>query len=330
MPPVWGFVLEYLCDHALDKEDIFEFVASIWDKIIAYHRFLYEERDVTQEGLPPIIHPWESGTDNSSIYDDPLARMHIENLEIPPYKRKDLQSPGAEKHRPTKEDYDRYVYLVDLFRKNKYQTDKIVDKTPFLVQDPLFCSILSASNKALIRLGMKLGRPVKIIEEWDELTSSSMNVKLWDEKGIYNAYDLIHGSIIPVYAHSGFMPLFAHIPSRDQASKMKKYLFREFTEQGKSYLVPSHCLAHAQFEAERYWRGPVWLNVNWMLARGFYHYDYHEVVKRIRTDSLQLIKEFGFFEYFNPIKTKAQKGCGTDHFSWSAAMALVFAANKTK
>ena len=44
--------------------------------------------------------------------------MDISQLEIPPYERKDpLQNPKAAKHRPTQEDYDRYVYLVDLFRR---------------------------------------------------------------------------------------------------------------------------------------------------------------------------------------------------------------------
>lgn len=106
------------------------------------HRYLYENRDPKNEGLIYIRHSWEPGTDNSPAWDSALTKMDISKLEIPPYEHKDLKNKKAAAHRPTNEDYDRYVYLVDLFRQANYDDEIIFEECPFLIQDPLFNSIL--------------------------------------------------------------------------------------------------------------------------------------------------------------------------------------------
>ena len=61
----------------------------------------YNYRDTNKIGLASIIHPWESGLDNSPIWDSPLDKVKIEeNLK---YERRDLNVSKSE-NRPLKKD----------------------------------------------------------------------------------------------------------------------------------------------------------------------------------------------------------------------------------
>lgn len=42
-----------------------------------------------------------------------------------------------------------------------------------------------------------------------------------------------------------------------------------------NYSVPSCDPMDPRFEPLRYWRGPVWLIINWMVSNGLKHYGYY-------------------------------------------------------
>jgi len=86
-----------------------------------------------------------------------------------------------------------------------------------------------------------------------------------------------------------------------------------------AYGVPSFEPGRPEFEPQRYWRGPVWLIVNWMLIDGLRRNGRADLAARIRHDSLALVERAGFAEYFNPL-TGAPLGGSA--FSWTAAMYL--------
>ena len=329
MPPVHGFALLEIFQKANNQGLVKGFLEEMFPKVVALHRYLYENRDPKKEGLIYIRHPWEPGTDNSPAWDTALARIDISKLEIPAYERKDLQNKKAATHRPTNEDYDRYVYLVDLFRKENYDDNAIFEKCPFLIQDPLFNCILVRSNECLIEVGKLIEEDTSQLEKWNNLTIKSMNEKLWDEKsGRYFAYDLKAEKIIPSETSSGLIPLFGGVPNDEQAEKIVKNLTGpkfSGTEKEPAWLCPTYSLEAENINFEKYWRGPVWLNMNWMLYKGLLRYGYKNFAKRMKNDSLSLISKFGFHEYFDPRKNQiSQSGYGTDQFSWSAAVTIDF------
>ncbi|MFK7949712.1 MAG: glycoside hydrolase, partial [Saprospiraceae bacterium] len=84
-PPVLGFVLEKLLEKHPNNEKVVNFVKMAFPKVVNYHRFWYNYRDPNQEGLVFIFHPWESGRDNSPIWDDALSLIDLENADIPAY-----------------------------------------------------------------------------------------------------------------------------------------------------------------------------------------------------------------------------------------------------
>jgi hypothetical protein len=329
MPPVHGFALWEIYQKAHDKTIVLDFLKEMFPKVMALHRYLYQHRDPNNEGLIYIRHPWEPGTDNSPAWDSTLAKIDISKLTIPPYERRDLQNKKAAVHRPTDEDYDRYVYLVDLFRKANYDDEAIFEKCPFLIQDPLFNTILVRSNECLIEIEKLLGKDISQLESWNEKTIQNMNEKLWNEKlGRYCAYDLKTEKIILSETSSGLIPLFGGIPNQSQA----KYLVENIsspkfngTKENPAWLCPTYSLETDNVNFEKYWRGPVWLNMNWMLYRGLLRYGYKNLAKKVKNDSLSLISKYGFYEYFDPRKNQVnQTGYGTDQFSWSAAVTIDF------
>ena len=326
MPPVHGFVLWRLYELAEDKKEARSFLKELFPKVLAAHRYLYENRDPEEEGLVHIRHPWEGGTDNSPIWDSALKKINPNPELLPAYQRKDLQNPKAVKHRPTQQDYDRYVYLVDLFRKHQYKDQAIYANCPFAIQDPLFNGILAWSNEALIKIGALLGEEVNELISWHELTLHSMNEKLWnEERGIYDAYDLYNDEKIAVSTSSGMMPMCGEVPTQEQAELILQTLESETFggENDNIYLCPTYDLQAEDINYHKYWRGPVWINMNWLLYHGLMRYDMVEMAEKIRTHSLELLEKYGFFEYFDPRRdTETEGACGTDNFSWSAALCI--------
>ena len=219
MPAVHGFVLLYLLKNSTDLEETKRFLKEIIPKVKSLHRYLYQNRDPKNEGLPYIRHPWEGGTDNSPLYDDCLSRIAIDQMDLPDYKRKDLRFEGSVDHRPLKKDYDRYVYLVDLFRKCKYNEIEIDRRCPFKIQDPLFIGILNYSNQALIEICEYLNMDISEIHEWYELTNDALMSKLWDGNGIFNAFDLSVDERIEKECNSCFIPALS-VDFSDQEKRL--------------------------------------------------------------------------------------------------------------
>ena len=89
-----------------------------------------------------------------------------------------------------------------------------------------------------------------------------------------------------------------------------------------AYLVPSADPEDACFEPARYWRGPVWAIVNWMIADGLNRAGRRDWARHILDQTRELIERSGFSEYFDPI---AGRPLGGSAFSWTAAIYLLLA-----
>ena len=75
----------------------------------------------------------------------------------------------------------------------------------------------------------------------------------------------------------------------------------------------------AAFDPRRYWRGPVWINVNWFLVRGLRRCGLADEAEELRLLTLRLLETSGFAEYYDP---RTGEALGSGDFSWSAALAL--------
>jgi glycogen debranching enzyme len=79
---------------------------------------------------------------------------------------------------------------------------------------------------------------------------------------------------------------------------------------------PSTPKTYSGFEAKRYWRGPCWAVINWLLIDGLKRNGLIEMADELRRSTLRAIENVGFAEYFDPL---TGEGCGGLDFSWTAA-----------
>ena len=323
-PPVLGFVLEEIYKISTDKKDLLIYVKTLIDKVYANHEYFYRNRDPQNEGLVYIYHNWESGTDNSPIWDDIWATMNSPEYT---FERRDITHVNASE-RPSKREYDHYLHIIEIAKEHHYNDERIAELSPFLVQDPLFNAMLIKSNESLIKLYNLIGGnfdKVDQLKKWQEKSKKSFNEKLYDEEiGAYIHYDLRNEKPLRYLSSSSFSPLFANIPTKEKADKMVKVMLDKFGGEHQ-YLCASFDPTSERFNPKKYWRGPVWINLNWMLFNGLNNYGYTNIAERVKQDTISLIKYNGFYEYFDSRKemhTNGKAGYGGNNFSWSAALLI--------
>jgi glycogen debranching enzyme len=260
--------------------------------------------------------------DNSPMWDQIMQRLHLRADQIPPYRRADIHAVAAS-DRPTSTAYDRFAYLVKFFADRIYDEGKIREDCPFLVQDVLFNSLLCKANRDLAEIARILGEDPSSHEELAEKTRGAINEKLWDEdRGIYLDYDFADDRPIRVYFGPNLAgPLYASIPDQNRAKLVLDTLENEgFGLSDESITpIPSYDVHGYGFSTERYWRGPVWINIDWFLMHGLEAYGYEEHAQRLRRTIVDLCQKEGFHEYFDPT---SGEGLGSILFSWSAALLL--------
>ena len=83
-PPVHATAILYLFRHAENEANAKEFLEYAFPRLKAWHDYLYRERDPRGEGLVYIRHPWESGMDNSPMWDQIMQHLHLRADQIPP------------------------------------------------------------------------------------------------------------------------------------------------------------------------------------------------------------------------------------------------------
>lgn len=316
-PPVAGFAARRLFDTATDKAKAAQRARAILPRIHAWHDWFFRCRDPLGTGLVAIIHPWESGRDNSVDWDAAFERVPTEGVQ--PFTRRDTSHANPD-HRPTDEQYKRYIWLVQTFRSLDWDNTKLHDASPFQIVDPGFNAILIRSCSDLANLADELGE-TDIATQSRQFAARGLAAMetLWNEQmGQYLCLDRTTGTQIDSRSIGGLLAAFADIPQHRAHAIAQR--IATLGDQVR-YLVPSHDPAVPEFDSLRYWRGPVWLIVNYMIANGLARAGETEIVARIVTDSVRLIEESGFAEYYDPITAEP---CGGDQFTWTAAMVIEF------
>lgn len=312
-PPMVAIAVWEIYKKNKDKE----FLIEVFPKVKKCHRYIKEFRELNRSGLVCIIHPWESGLDNSPRWDNILDSIRLTYTPKP--KRTDIDFIPIEQ-RPTDQEYNKYWYLVSLFVDCNYDTTQIFKNDPFVVEAILFNSIWCEANHCLSKIAKEIGEENQIFEEWAEQTKSSINKNLYSEKdGLYYDFDVRNRVLIEEQTAASFLPLFANVPNQGMAQKIVEQYIKNPEKYWQNYPLPSVSVNSLKFSPKRYWRGPVWVNMNWFIAKGLENYGHKEDARYLVERTIGLINKSGFKEYFNPY---TGEGYGADNFSWSAALTL--------
>ncbi|MGW2212830.1 MGH1-like glycoside hydrolase domain-containing protein [Streptomyces sp. NPDC001781] len=287
------------------------FLARVYPRLAAWHRYLLRHRDLGGGGLVSVVHPWEQGMDNSPCWDGPLAR--VTPAPARSFRRADLDH-GAPGDRPTDLDYGRYVRLASAYRDGAYADGD----GEFAVEDPSFNALLIASEHALARIAAELGSSGAARHARARRLTAALVERLWDDaSGMFLCRDL-RGGVIRERSVSGLVPLLLPGLPREVTGALAGTL-RGPHFAARTGLVPSYDLRGPAFESSRYWRGPAWFNTAWLVERGLRARGEKAAADALRTAFLSAAGGSGFAEYVDPDTGEA---CGAPGFGWTAALTL--------
>jgi Trehalase len=327
-PPIHATAVLRVFQQSSDRDRALAFLAELAPRLRAWHAYLYRERTRDGGGLVEIWHPWESGMDNSPLWDDALARIELTPAQVPEYTRVDVELANPAE-RPTDEEYDRYVYLVGLFRDLDYRADRIQAETPFALQSVLFNSLLIQANRDLAEIAQVLGDDPAQYTDWAESTALELDTRLWNEPdALYADYDLEAGKHVTVRSAAGLAPLYARVPSVERARRMVERLADSRVEVDASgWAVTSLAPDDPGYLPTLYWRGPIWPILNWVLQRGLDRYGYATLAAQVRRALIDLSGRNGFWEHYNPA---TGAGHGGENFAWTAGLVLDILSTETE
>lgn len=317
-PPVMGLVLEQLWNRSPQDDSTRERCLRLMAATDRWHQWFYRCRDPQNTGLVALLHPWESGRDNSIDWFEALSAVPIDKVE--PYQRKDTQHVDAS-HRPTQFEYDRYVALVQCFRDLKWDNTLLHDASPFQVVDPGFNAILIHSDHSLARLATELGQPALAQAALARAAHGLQAMEtLWNANmGQYVCLNRRTGQLVDSPSVGGLLPVLVLPKGHPHLAALVQRL-NKLLDLGP-FGVASHWPEDDRFDGKRYWRGPSWLIVNYLLIKGLVDSSEEALADRIVQASMKCIEESGCSEYYHPITGEALGG-GT--FTWTAAMVIEF------
>lgn len=296
--------------------------------LVAYHEWLYADRDPHQEGLVLQLHPWETGLDNTppwmaELHDHLLPTWirvirstHLDNV-INLFRRDLHYVPPGQRFST--------IEVLALFdaqrrlRRKAYDTSRILKHGLFAIEDLSFNCIFIRANAILtdIAKAVRHELPEELVENMAK--SEKALETLWDEyAGTYWSRDFITHRPLKSPSIASLMPLYAGSISKERAAKLVKLLEND-GKFGPAYPVPSVPLDSPDFDPDRYWQGPSWINTNWLIIDGLKRYGFHEHAAALRETSLEMVARSGFAEYFDP---NTAEPLGAHNFSWTAALTL--------
>lgn len=295
-PPVYAYTLQRLLQTKLPEERL----KKLGERIEKAHRFFVEQRDPHGIGCVAVVHPWESGLDNCPAWDEPLQAVDPDYA--PPFERTDRKVVTDQSQRPTDDQYRRYMAIVRQIRENGFMSGD------FAVYDPFMTAILIHADELLLAASGKLGFESDAASRIEYLTTGMMK-HLWNAElrsfgyidSLSNRYNVLE--ILPA-----LMPLVVEALPLDIRHILLEKLKQNFKT---DWRFPTVSPCAAEFDPYCYWRGPVWMNMNWLLSKAG--------LNQVAEISLSLIEISGFREYYHP---ESGTGLGAEQFTWTAALAL--------
>jgi glycogen debranching enzyme len=205
------------------------------------------------------------------------------------------------------------------------------------------CEILAGFAKEL-----GLSADAALWKERHEKLNQLINEKLWNDKEkFYFDYDINQNKMSEVMASSGFLPLICGAPSQGQAAKIAAHLNNSQTFK-TAFPIPSVAVCCEEYYSKDMWRGPVWININWLIVYGLRRYGFNSeadiLAKRTMTELENMYLKYGvFFEFYDDrseveppeLLRKGQNIPDSFHqafhdFGWTATLYIDFVFEKFK
>jgi hypothetical protein len=196
---------------------------------------------------------------------------------------------------------------------------------------------LASECRALQEMAQRLGYR-ELAKTWGvrgDAVAEAACRQLWDkDRGFFFDRKAPDGEWVSVWSSAGLLPLWAGIATPEQAERLKDHLV------GKKFWtatpVPSVARDDTNYGKDM-WRGPAWVNMNYLIIRGLRRYDFNKEAADLRARTLAaVVKWYGqtgaMWEFYDADgetspaaldrKGAAASGGPTDiaDYNWTAAL----------
>ncbi len=289
--PLLAWAWEIVADASPDDPG---FRTEALDALCLHYDWLQRERDPDGDGLITIIHPDESGLDDSPKYDAVFGWMRH-------------YLPG-------------YFWLVERHRRHGYHAPTIVKRYEQHLEDVMVNVFYALSLRALAGLlGPERGR------EYDRRAvraEEALVARCWDERtGLFLDLAGPDEDHVEVSTWSSLAPLaLSSLPVEIATRLVEEQLLNP-----RRYLAPTGIPSVSREEPSfrpgfflyRCWRGPSWVNTAWLLVPAMRRLGYVEEADRIVASLVTAVERDGFREYYNPL---TGEGLAARGFGWSTLL----------
>ncbi|OGO41866.1 MAG: hypothetical protein A2W36_04340 [Chloroflexi bacterium RBG_16_58_14] len=198
------------------------------------------------------------------------------------------------------------------------------------VESPDLNTYLCLQQEILAKIADTIGlkEDARMWEERAQEMNERMLKKMWDAK---SGFFWARRNGVPIRVRTPFS-LFPLLTGRLPA-KVTQRLVDHLTrpeEFWSRYPVPTVARIDHHYSPEQMWRGPTWVNVNYLLIEGLQKSGYGELAKELSHRTLALINaQDDIYEYYNP-ETGANPPNAASIFGWSSAVFIDLAIQASR
>jgi hypothetical protein len=258
-PPLvaWAAWKLYEIDHDV------EFLNEVYEPIVRWNNWWFEQNDVDGNGLCEYLHPFSSGLDDSPLWDDGVP----------------VESP----------DLNTYLCL---------------------------------QQEALARMAFAIGEAADGAKwaQRADAQAARMLRWMWDEDaGLFWAKRPTQDARVNVRTPFNLYPLITGRLPEHVTRRLVAHLTDE-NEFWSRYPLPTVALNDPKFDPLTMWRGPTWVNVNYLMIEGLQRTGYVDLARELRRRTLDLLcLHDDIYEYYQP-QTGAVPPKAASIFGWSSAV----------
>ena len=285
-------LIAYAAWQIYQKDQDLEFLSNIYGHIKRFYDYLLKERDPRGHHLVSIINPDESGEDNSPRFDLPLNLPPKQTIE---------------------ENYKKRLELISKNHKCNFDAPFCM-KNFFWAKDVPFNSILVENLKILSSIADRLNfdEESEYYQNQASLIKGAMRNFMLEDGIFWSTYGKDYKKI-KVKTWAILSPLFAKVATDSEAKSLIKNYFLNPDEFYLPFILPTTSKSDPAFDPNGFWRGPIWMSLNWIVFKGLKNYGFQMEAKYLLDCSIKLLEKSGFREQYDPF---TGEGYGARNFTW--------------
>jgi len=291
-PPIHAHAARVLATYGPLPEGMIERIGRGLD-------WLWEHRR-TPDGLLFLVHPWESGADDSPRWDSWVADF----LGVGDFRR-------LRWWRPRWSRFDRHLVEVAVFD----PAGVAVDSPEFVVAPAAFNALAAHAAMEYAELSGDASWARRAAELADLMDHRMWRhgEGLWSDVAIRGGGDSVH---IPTL--DGVLPALV---TADAARAARALDQLESTRRFAAPYGPTYVArSHSSYRPNEYWRGSAWMQMSYLARLAALRWERTELADTIAACSRRAALRSGFAEHWNP---QTGKGRGAIPLTWAALAAAM-------